>query len=113
MNQTRDEFREALARSLTGEIGIDWDADIEDRDKLLALLDKSAMVTYDRLIEEISDQAAQLRQRNRQYGKASATIGQLRGENALLRQQITAVTLGVTLADPRRLASIQSVSGGA
>jgi hypothetical protein len=85
VTRTRDEFREVLARSLTTEIGVDWDADIEDRDKLLALLDRSAMVTYDKLIEEISDQAAALRERNRLYGRASATIGRLRADVARLR----------------------------
>lgn len=98
MTSTRDEFREALARSLTTEIGVDWDADVEDRDKLLALLDRSAMVTYDRLIEEISGQAAVLRERNRLYGKASATIGQLRAELARLRLERATVALGATLA---------------
>jgi hypothetical protein len=102
VNRTRDEFREALARSLTSEIGVDWDADIEDRDKLLALLDRSAMVTYDRLIEEISDQAAVLRERNRMYGRASETIGRLRAENARLRLERATVSLGTTLAEPLR-----------
>jgi hypothetical protein len=52
---------------------------------VLTVVDKAVMPLHDRLVEEISDQAAALRERNRLYGRSSETIGRLRADVARLR----------------------------
>lgn len=58
-----------------------------DAPVVLAFVDEAVMPLHDRLVEEISDQAAALRDRNRLYGKASETIGRLRADVARLRME--------------------------
>lgn len=100
----REHVREAVAREITSTLGIS----ALDDPRVLLFVDQTVMPMHDRLVEELSDQAAALRERNRMYGKASATIGQVRAENAMLRMELAAARLGLTQEDWRRPAKSSS-----
>lgn len=81
----RDDVRTSFARETATEF-VGTDASV-DCDQVLPFVDRIMMPMFDKLIEEISDQAAALRARNRLYGRASASIGRLRADVARLRME--------------------------
>jgi hypothetical protein len=99
-NRFRDDVRASFAHETATEFfGTDASVNCE---QVLPFVDRIMMPMFDKMVEEISDQAAALRDRNRLYGKASETIGRLRAENARLRLERATVSLGTTLAEPLR-----------
>ncbi|MEV6897500.1 hypothetical protein [Amycolatopsis sp. NPDC051372] len=79
MSEERENYRRAVLDNLRAGL-----IPAPTEPSLARCVDEYVMLTYDVLLADVASLAAQLADRNRAYGRASATIGQLRAEKARL-----------------------------
>jgi hypothetical protein len=82
MTEQRDNFRRVVLDNLRAGL-----IPAPTEPSLVRCVDEYVMRTYDALLAEVASLASTLAGRNRAYGKASATIGDLRGHVARLTNE--------------------------